>query len=350
MQENIRKYTKTTLKSNIMISIVCPVYNEEKHIAGCLDSIIRQDYPHDQMEVLIVDGMSTDRTREIVQQYTEQYPFIFLLNNPKKIVPVGLNIAIRVAKGDVIIRMDAHASYPDNYFSVLEKKLYELNADNVGGRCRTLPAKQTPVCEAIAAALSSPFGMGDSHFRIGTDKEMQVDTVPFGCFRREVFERIGYFDEELVRNQDDEFNGRIIKYGGHIYLIPSVVIDYYARDTIGKVSKMFYQYGLFKPLVSKKLGNPATVRQFFPPLFVLGLIVGLLLSIFSPICRILYVAVLVLYLFLAIYFSVKQFKNIKKIFLLIATFVTIHVSYGWGYLFGFAKMIMKRNITAESNH
>lgn len=350
MQENIRKYTKTTHKSNIMISIVCPVYNEEKHIAGCLDSIIRQDYPHDQMEVLIVDGMSTDRTREIVQQYTEQYPFIFLLNNPKKIVPVGLNIAIRVAKGDVIIRMDAHASYPDNYFSVLEKKLYELNADNVGGRCRTLPAKQTPVCEAIAAALSSPFGMGDSHFRIGTDKEMQVDTVPFGCFRREVFERIGYFDEELVRNQDDEFNGRIIKYGGRIYLIPSVVIDYYARDTIGKVSKMFYQYGLFKPLVSKKLGNPATVRQFFPPLFVLGLVVGLLLSIFSPICRILYVAVLVLYLFLAVYFSVKQFKNIKKIFLLIATFVTIHVSYGWGYLCGFVKMIMKRNLTAESNH
>ncbi len=123
-----------------MISIICPIYNEEKYIAECQESIIRQDYPHDQMEVLMVDGMSTDRTREIVQQYTEKYPYI-LWNNPKKIVPVGLNIAIRVAKGDVIIRMDAHAKYPDNYFSVLEKKLYELNADNVGGRCRTLPAK-----------------------------------------------------------------------------------------------------------------------------------------------------------------------------------------------------------------
>lgn len=332
------------------LSVICPIYNEEKHIASCLESILQQDFPKEEMEVLLVDGMSTDHTREIVQQYTEQYPFIFLLDNPKRIVPTGLNIGIRVAQGDVIIRLDAHAIYPDNYFSVLVDKLFALNADNVGGLCRTLPAKETPVCEAIAAALSSPFGMGDSHFRIGTNKEMQVDTVPFGCFRREVFDKIGYFDEELIRNQDDEFNGRIIKYGGHIYLIPSIVINYYGRDSIGKVAKMFYQYGLFKPLVNKKLGNPATVRQFFPPLFVVGLIGGLLLSFVHPIFCILYMVVLALYLFLAIYFSVKQFKNIKKVLLLIATFVTIHVSYGWGYLCGCVKLLLKRNLTAESNH
>ncbi|MBR0305075.1 MAG: glycosyltransferase family 2 protein [Bacteroidales bacterium] len=332
------------------LSVICPIYNEEKHIASCLESILQQDFPKEEMEVLLVDGMSTDRTREIVQQYTEQYPFIFLLDNPKRIVPTGLNIGIRVAQGDVIIRLDAHAIYPDNYFSVLVDKLFALNADNVGGLCRTLPAKETPVCEAIAAALSSPFGMGDSHFRIGTNKEMQVDTVPFGCFRREVFDKIGYFDEELIRNQDDEFNGRIIKYGGHIYLIPSIVINYYGRDSIGKVAKMFYQYGLFKPLVNKKLGNPATVRQFFPPLFVVGLIGGLLLGFVHPIFCILYMVVLALYLFLAIYFSVKQFKNIKKVLLLIATFVTIHVSYGWGYLCGCVKLLLKRNLTAESNH
>lgn len=332
------------------LSVICPIYNEAKHIASCLESILQQDFPKEEMEVLLVDGMSTDRTREIVQQYTEQYPFIFLLDNPKRIVPTGLNIGIRVAQGDVIIRLDAHAIYPDNYFSVLVDKLFALNADNVGGLCRTLPAKETPVCEAIAAALSSPFGMGDSHFRIGTNKEMQVDTVPFGCFRREVFDKIGYFDEELIRNQDDEFNGRIIKYGGHIYLIPSIVINYYGRDSIGKVAKMFYQYGLFKPLVNKKLGTPATVRQFFPPLFVVGLIGGLLLSFVHPIFCILYMVVLALYLFLAIYFSVKQFKNIKKVLLLIATFVTIHVSYGWGYLCGCVKLLLKRNLTAESNH
>lgn len=332
------------------LSVICPIYNEEKHIAACLDSILRQDFPKDELEVLLVDGMSTDRTREIVQQYTAQYPFIFLLDNPKRIVPTGLNIGIRVAQGDVIIRLDAHAIYPDNYFSVLVDKLYALNADNVGGLCRTLPAKETPVCEAIAAALSSPFGMGDSHFRIGTNKEMQVDTVPFGCFRREVFDKIGYFDEELVRNQDDEFNGRIIKYGGHIYLIPSVVIDYYGRDSIGKVSKMFYQYGLFKPLVNKKLGNPASVRQFFPFFFVLGLILGLLLSFVSIFFCILYIVVLALYIFLAAYYSIRQVKGLKRIFLLMGTFFVIHVSYGWGYLRGMIKLLLKKSFSAESNH
>lgn len=332
------------------LSVICPIYNEEKHIAACLDSILRQDFPKEEMEVLLVDGMSSDRTREIVQQYTAQYPFIFLLDNPKRIVPTGLNIGIRVAQGDVIIRLDAHAIYPDNYFSVLVDKLYALNADNVGGLCRTLPAKDTPMCEAIAAALSSPFGMGDSHFRIGTNKEMQVDTVPFGCFRREVFDKIGYFDEELVRNQDDEFNGRIIKFGGHIYLIPSVVIDYYGRDSIGKVSKMFYQYGLFKPLVNKKLGNPASVRQFFPFFFVLGLIIGLILSLVSTFFRILYIAVLALYIFLAAYFSIRQVKGLKRIFLLMGTFFVIHVSYGWGYLRGMIKLLLKKSFSAESNH
>jgi len=332
------------------LSVICPIYNEEKHIAACLDSILRQDFPKEELEVLLVDGMSTDRTREIVQQYTAQYPFIFLLDNPKRIVPTGLNIGIRVAQGEVIIRLDAHAIYPDNYFSALVDKLYALNADNVGGLCRTLPAKDTPMCEAIAAALSSPFGMGDSHFRIGTNKEMQVDTVPFGCFRREVFDKIGYFDEELVRNQDDEFNGRIIKFGGHIYLIPSVVIDYYGRDSIGKVSKMFYQYGLFKPLVNKKLGNPASVRQFFPFFFVLGLIIGLILSLASTFFRILYIAVLALYIFLAAYYSIRQVKGLKRIFLLMCTFFVIHVSYGWGYLRGMFKLLLKKSFSAESNH
>ncbi len=332
------------------LSVICPIYNEEKHIAACLDSILRQDFPKEELEVLLVDGMSTDRTREIVQQYTAQYPFIFLLDNPKRIVPTGLNIGIRVAQGEVIIRLDAHAIYPDNYFSALVDKLFALNADNVGGLCRTLPAKDTPMCEAIAAALSSPFGMGDSHFRIGTNKEMQVDTVPFGCFRREVFDKIGYFDEELVRNQDDEFNGRIIKFGGHIYLIPSVVIDYYGRDSIGKLSKMFYQYGLFKPLVNKKLGNPASVRQFFPFFFVLGLIIGLILSLASTFFRILYIAVLALYIFLAAYYSIRQVKGLKRIFLLMGTFFVIHVSYGWGYLRGMFKLLLKKSFSAESNH
>ncbi len=332
-----------------MLSVICPLYNEEKYIASCIESILRQTYPQEDLEVLFVDGMSTDRTREIVQSYAVQHPFIRLLDNPQRIVPPALNIAIRAAKGDIIIRLDAHARYPNDYFTVLVRKLHELQADNVGGVCRTLPVNETPVCRAIAAALSSPFGMGNSYFRIGADREMPVDTVPFGCFRRDIFDRIGLFDEELVRNQDDEFNGRIIKYGGKIYLIPTVVIDYFARDTIGKVSKMFYQYGLFKPLVNKKLGSPASVRQFFPLGFVLGLFAGVVLSFVHPVFLGLFLCVLSAYLLLAFYFALKMERHPKTLLLLIATFTTIHVSYGWGYLCGIAKLLIGSKFTSQVN-
>ena len=182
-----------------MISVICPIYNEEKYIGKCIDSILRQDYPKEDMEVLLVDGMSTDKTREIVLSYCADYPFIRLLDNPRKIVPYAMNIGIQAAKGDIVIRLDAHAIYPDNYFSELVAKLYELHADNVGAVCRTLPADDSPKCKAIAAALSSPFGMGNSYFRIGAKEIMQVDTVPFGCYRKEVFDKIGLYDTDLIR-------------------------------------------------------------------------------------------------------------------------------------------------------
>ena len=289
-----------------MISIICPIYNEEKYIARCIDSILAQDYPKDDMEVILVDGMSTDGTRKIVADYAAQYPFIRLVDNSQRIVPPAMNIGIRAAKGDIIIRLDAHAIFPINYFTELVKNLRELKAENVGGVCRTLPVNDSLECVAIANVLSSNFGMGNSYFRVGATEVMEVDTVPFGCFHRELFDRIGYFDEELIRNQDDEFNGRIIKNGGKIYLLPQLVIDYYARDKVSKVYKMFYQYGLFKPLVNKKLGSPATVRQFFPLLFVLGLLIGPFMGFVSKWFLVAYAAVIMLYFCLATYFSLKD--------------------------------------------
>lgn len=332
-----------------MISVICPIYNEEKYIGKCIESIMQQDYPKENMEVLFVDGMSTDRTREIIAEYLPLCPYIDVLDNPQRIVPPALNVGIKAAKGEVIIRLDAHAVYPQNYFSVLERKLQELGADNVGGICRTLPVNDSVVCKAIAIALSSSFGMGNSYFRIGASKEMCVDTVPFGCFRREIFDKIGYFDEELVRNQDDEFNGRIVKNGGKIYLIPSLVIDYYARDTIKKVRKMFYQYGLFKPLVNKKLGSPATLRQFFPLCFVCGLIVGTLLSLCFKVILLLYLGIIGLYILLALTFSFKETKNVKQIVILPWVFFSIHVSYGWGYLNGLWKILRGQSFSAKVN-
>lgn len=333
-----------------MLSVICPIYNEESRIEACILSILAQDYPKEDMEVLFVDGQSSDRTREIIAKYMQDYAFIRLLDNPKRIAPSALNIGIRASSGDIIMRLDAHAKYPDNYFSLLVNKLKQTGADNVGGVCRTLPAKDTAICRAIANAMSSPFGMGNSHFRIGANHEMWVDTVPFGCFRRELFDKVGLFDEELVRNQDDEFNGRIVKNGGKILLLPQVVIDYFARDTISKTAKMFYQYGLFKPLVNKKLHKPTTLRQFFPPLFLAGLIAGGLLSLFSQTLMWIYVSVIVLYILCCFVFGRNGERVWPDILWMPIIFATIHLSYGCGYWQGLWNLLVHGNISVQSNH
>ena len=335
-----------------MLSVICPVYNEEKYISQCIESLLQQDYPQDDLEILFVDGMSNDKTREIIASYTRQYPFIKMLDNPKKIVPYAMNAGIKASKGDIIIRLDGHVEYPTNYFSALVKNLTELDADNVGALCETLPCGSSSKELAIAEALSSSFGMGNSYFRIGCNEVRRVDTVPFGCFKREVFDKVGLYDNELIRNQDDELNGRIIDNGGKIYLIPGIVTKYYARDKISKVRKMFYQYGLYKPLVNKKLGSPATVRQFFPLAFVLGLFIGAGLSCVSIIVALLYATVLVLYLFLACSFTVKSIVKTGRWGLVLYqpfSYFTIHVSYGWGYLIGIFKIILHKPFNAESN-
>lgn len=335
-----------------MLSVICPVYNEEGYISQCVESILQQDYPKDDMEILFVDGMSNDKTREIIASYAKKYPFIKMLDNPEKVVPYAMNAGIKASKGDVIIRLDGHVEYPTNYFSVLVNSITELDADNVGALCQTLPCGSSSKELAIAEALSSSFGMGNSYFRIGCDSVRRVDTVPFGCFRRDVFDRVGLYDEELVRNQDDELNGRIIKNGGKIYLIPSLVTKYYARDKIYKVRKMFYQYGLYKPLVNKKLGSPATVRQFFPLVFVLGLVFGAVLSCVSWIVAYLYVTVLAFYLLLSFCFTFKSVLKTGDWGLFIyqpLVYLTIHVCYGWGYLMGIFNIVLHRPFKVESN-
>lgn len=338
-----------TVDCKNMLSVICPIYNEEKYIAKCIDSILNQDYPKNDLEVLFVDGMSTDRTREIVKEYASRYSFIKLIDNPNKIVPPAMNIGIKESKGEIIIRLDAHAEFPSQYFSRLTKALIDLKADNVGGVCITLPTSDDIIPIAIANVLSSKFGMGNSSFRIGCKDVQEVDTVPFGCWHREIFDKIGYFDEELIRNQDDEFNGRIIKNGGHIYLLPDVEIKYFARDKISKVYKMFYQYGLFKPLVNKKLGSPATIRQFFPPVFVSGLILGLILSLVFPILFIPYLSVICLYILLAIYFSIKTSKRILVIVSQIYIYFVVHMGYGLGYMKGILNLCTKRKFAVNIN-
>lgn len=334
------------------VSVICPVFNEEKFIEACIVSIIEQDYPQDAMEVLFVDGRSTDHTTEIIKRYMKQYPFIRLLDNPERIVPYALNRGLDAAKGEVIMRLDGHCTYPTNYISELVRYLYQLNADNVGGVWNTQPAKDTPICQAIAQASSHPFGVGGSMHKIGASKIMETDTVPFGCYKREVFEKTGPFDTDLARNQDDEFNGRLQNLGGKIYLIPQVIINYTARDTLCKMRKMYYQYGLYKPLVNKKLGAPATIRQFFPLVFLLGLIVGGIASIFSPLILQVYFAILMLYLFIGLVVgSMGAIRTLQPLLTLLMpyVFLNIHLSYGIGYLVGIFNVVFKRPYQVKAN-
>lgn len=336
-----------------MVSVICPIYNEEKYITKCIESVLEQDYPTEDLEILFVDGLSTDKTRKIVSDYATRYNQIRLLDNPHRIVPYAMNIGIKAAKGDIIIRLDGHVEYPTNYISKCVHYLMTLsNAENVGGVCQTLPCNERNISQAIAIALSTGFGMGNSSFRIGSTEIRKVDTVPFGCFRKSLFERVGYYDNELVRNQDDELNGRIIKNGGTIYLIPEIKTKYFSRDKISKVRRMFYQYGLYKPLVNKKLGSPATARQFVPLLFLLGIVLGGILSVFSIYIMYTYFAVLALYLAIGLFIGCKyavKYRRPMLTLLMPYVFANVHLSYGYGYLRGIYKILANKKFNVESN-
>lgn len=317
-----------------LVSIVMPCRNEEGHVEQALRDALAQQRDGYEVEVLVAVGPSKDRTAEIVKRMAAQHPAIRYVDNPAGVVPHGLNAAIRAARGTYIVRMDAHSRYPADYVAVLVPALDRLKADNVGGVWETLPANESNEAWAIAQVLSSKLGVGNAHFRLGTEGERAVDTVPYGCFRRELFDRLGYFDEELVRNQDDEHNGRIIRAGGRIMLLPQVRIQYFARDRVAKLWRMYREYGLFKPLVNIKLGSPATLRQFAPPLFVLALFGGPLLALL--VCWMIWpwVALVVLYFGVVKLISLRIALGAgrwRAYLWLVFAFFAVHVAYGIGY-------------------
>lgn len=326
------------------ISVIIPCFNEEKYIAALIENLLQQDYPKDKTEIIFADGLSSDRTKEIIQRYQTDYPFIKLIDNPYRVVPHALNAAIKASTGEVIVRMDAHSIYPKNYWSVLVQKLQEHSADNVGGVWITQAGTNTLTAKAIVLATSHPLGIGNADYRLGANEDKIVDTVPYGCFHRSLFDRIGYFDEQLLRNQDDEFNGRIIKNGGKIVLIPSLEIKYFARENYKKLWRMFYQYGLFKPLVNIKLGAPASLRQFVPPLMVLSLTLPLVIGIFFPFFLAIWLIIITVYASLVVSVSVHlaATNGIALYPYLLATFPVIHFAYGLGYIFGIMKFTLLR--------
>ena len=317
-----------------LVSIIIPAYNEEKYIGQCIDSILDNDYPKEKLEIIVVDGMSEDRTKEIVAEYSIKYKFIQCLENPKRVAPTALNIGIRYAAGDVIIRMDAHNLYSSDYISKCVKYLKESDADNVGGICITVPGKNTVIAKAIAFVLSSPFGVGNSHFRIGTSQPRYVDAVPFGCYRKKTFEVIGLFNEHLVRNQDLEFNARLRKNGCKILLVPEIKSYYHARPTLKKLCGQNWKNGIWNIYLTKVFPGSLSIRHFTPMLFVLGLIGSLILSLFFNQGLILLALICGSYLSASLLFSIKigLKEGIKYIPILPVVFFSLHFSYGLGML------------------
>lgn len=318
------------------VSVVIPVYNEEKYISDCIESLLKQSYPKTNTEIIFVDGNSQDKTSEIIKKYSQSYPFIKLLKNPGKIVPISMNIGIREAKGEYIIRLDAHAEYPNDYIEKCVHYLDTTDADNVGG-CAITKGKGF-VGEAIAAMLSSKFGVGNSKFRTEQTSAF-VDTVPFGAFRKEVFEKIGLYDERLVRNQDNELNYRIRKNGGKIFLAKDIIFSYYCRDTVKGILKMARQNGAWNIITSKLCPGTMGLRHFIPFLFVMSIAFLSILACFFDLFLWMLVAELVLYLAVDIYFTLKLKKCFRKSLMIFALFPLFHVSYGIGSIIGIYKAL-----------
>ena len=222
------------------ISVILPVRNEERYIAACVDSIFSQDYPAEKMEVIFVDGRSEDRTVELLHAMQKEHPQIVVLDNPNRTVPYAMNIGIAHSSAPVIVRLDAHAEYPADYIRLSVETLLTKDCDNAGGVFET--HGRGFMGEAIAEMLKTPLGVGNATYRLTTE-DGYVDTVPFGCFKRALFDRIGGFDERMTRNQDNELNFRIRKNGGKIYLNHNIRVQYYCRDTMRGIMKMGYMNG-----------------------------------------------------------------------------------------------------------
>jgi glycosyltransferase involved in cell wall biosynthesis len=314
------------------VTVIMPIRNEEDAIGDALESVLTQDIRPDRVEVLVVDGRSTDRTRDVVEAIAAADPRVRLLDNPAETVPTALNLGLAEATGEVIVRVDGHCVLPGDYLTRCLDLLDETGADCVGGMIATRGT--TPVARAIATAQSSPFGVGGAAFRTGRAVPGAVDTLAFGAYRREVFDRLGGFDEDLVRNQDDEFNLRITEGGGVIWLDPALVTTYTSRATLAGLWRQYFEYGLYKVRVAQKHRRVPSWRHGVPLAFVLALLVTAVRSVVRRDPRPL-AAVLIPYLVATGVASVSAARGDPDVLpLLPPAYATLHLAYGTGTLAG----------------
>jgi GT2 family glycosyltransferase len=355
------------MQSYPFITVIMPIRNEARYIVRSLNAILEQDYPADRMEVLIADGMSEDGTRELVQQIIAerrrrqhghaaapgQVPAaIMLLDNPGRIVPTGLNSAIRRANGEIIVRVDGHAVIQPDYLKQCVTWLEQTGADCVGGV--VVAAGKGYIGHAIARTVSSPFGVGGASHRtmVSRDMPMPADTVPFGVYRREIFARIGLFNEQMIRHQDYEFNYRLRRAGGTIMLLPFIRIGYHARSDLRSLWQQYWQYGCWKGYFLRTHPDSLRLRHLIPPLFVLTVALAGILALLAVTGLWLLGVTLGLYLvFLSIAAAILGKQNgLRYIALFPVILACLHLSWGIGVWRGLLLPGLARSSTQVSPH
>jgi glycosyltransferase involved in cell wall biosynthesis len=328
------------------VSFVMPVRNEEEYIRASLQSLVNQNYPPGECEILVVDGRSSDRTRAIIEGIRLQHPQVCCLDNPAGIVPTAMNIGIRAARGKVIVRADGHTVYPSDYAANCVRHLEQTGADNVGGPCVTVAANESLGARLVAAVLSSPFGVGNSKFRT-SDEEGFVDTVPFGSFRREIFDRVGMFNEKLVRNQDNELNARIRKAGGKIYLTRALTTHYHPVENFRSLLKYAFKTSQWHIFTLRENRESMSLRHLAPGMFLVFLLLFCSASLVSSIARVVLISILCLYILAGFDFSLRTKSEGNWDVALAQPFATLcfHLAYGVGTLFGLRYLFRQPSIS-----
>lgn len=343
--------TQKTLKPSeidpglVGVSLIMPCLNEARYIKECILSLLEGNYPVDLIEILVLDGQSTDGTRDILDELNRQWWQIHVIDNQGASKPKALNIGIDKAKHDVIMRIDAHAVYPPNYIRELVRSLHIYGADNVGGVRLNKTLGTGTIARALAAVLTHPFGVGDAKHYTGTDTPVESDIIFLFCTHKSLFDEVGGFDERLRRGQDREFNLRLSRLGKKMVLCPNVFSTYYARDQLAPFIRWAYQSGKTPFEISRLIGsNLLSIRNFVPLLFVLAIIALLAAGLWVPALRALLTVLLGFYILLGLVvgFTISDHDRplSVKLFLPVGFFLW-HFSYGLGALHGVVNWVVK---------
>jgi glycosyltransferase involved in cell wall biosynthesis len=329
------------------VSIIVPCYNEQSTIRPLLEALREQSYPRAGMEVIISDGMSTDDTRGVIAAFQRDFPDLDLhvVDNTRRSIPSAVNRAIESSRGEIIVRLDAHSKpYPD-YVEKCVKAVEEKRGDNVGGVWEIRPGARTWIAESIASAAAHPLGVGDALYRHAR-QAAEVDTVPFGSFKRSLIDNVGLFDESLLTNEDYEFNARVRKAGGRIWLDPSIRSIYFARPTLLELARQYWRYGYWKWRMLRRYPGTLRWRQALPPLFVLSLSGLALLSLFFPPAGFVLMGEILLYLSILLFAGLQAGVRQRKPFLIVGLPLVIpvmHIVWGSGLLWSVAVSGLGKN-------